>query len=64
VFAPLEVAPDWIGEPRGNYWSQAGAGLKFRPARSVEIETLLTWFPRGRNAGAGRTFNLGARWLR
>ncbi|GJM44499.1 MAG: hypothetical protein DHS20C21_13410 [Gemmatimonadota bacterium] len=61
LYLPLEVAPDWIGDPRGNYYSQVGLGAKYRPVPAVELETLGTVFPFGRNAGAGATLNLGIR---
>ncbi len=64
VYVPLDVSPDWVGSARGNFYSQAGAGLKYRPVGWLELEALATWFPFGRNAGAGRTFNLGLRTVR
>ena len=64
VYVPLQAAPDWIGDPRGNYWSQTGLGLKFRPAPTLEVEALGTVFPLGRNAGAGSNVGVGVRLLR
>jgi hypothetical protein len=40
-----------------------GVGAKIRPAPNLEIETIATVFPLGRNAGAGGTVNLGLRWV-
>jgi hypothetical protein len=65
VYAPVEVAPDWLGDAAGNYYSQIGLGAKYRPGNGdSEIEVLWTTFPSGRNAGAGQTVNLGLRFLR
>jgi hypothetical protein len=61
---PLEVAPSWLGDGRGDFYSQVGAGAKFRPQPNLELETIVTIFPLGRNAGAGATVNLGLRWVR
>jgi hypothetical protein len=60
-YVPVAVAPDWIGDPRGDYWSQIGLGAKFRPRSDVELEALATTLPAGRNAGAGRNLLLGVR---
>ncbi len=59
-----DVAPDWIGDARGNYYSQIGAGAKLRPTAAFEIEVLATTFPAGKNAGAGAALNAGVRWVR
>lgn len=61
VYVPLGVAPDWLGDARGNYWSQTGLGVKFRPSGGVEIEVLGTVLPLGRNAGAGSSVAVGLR---
>lgn len=65
LYAPGEIAPDWLGDSSGNYYSQVGAGGKLRPGDGgAEVEALWTVFPAGRNAGAGQTFNLGVRFVR
>ncbi|MBZ0269330.1 hypothetical protein K8I85_14345, partial [bacterium] len=61
VYVPLGIAPDWFGDARGNYWSQIGLGVKFRPTDRVEWEVLGTVLPRGHNAGAGRSVAVGVR---
>jgi len=60
---PLEIAPQWIGDAAGSFYTQVGIGAKLRPAPNFEIETIVTVFPFGRNAGAGGTVNLGLRWV-
>jgi hypothetical protein len=65
LYVPVEIAPDWLGDSSGSFYSQAGLGGKVRPRRGdVELEALWTAFPAGRNAGAGQTFNLGVRFVR
>ena len=64
LYLAADAAPDWVGDARGNFYSQLGVGGKLRPAASFELEGLVTTFPRGKNSGAGNAFNLGVRWVR
>jgi len=61
VYVPFGIAPDWIGDARGHYWSQTGLGVKFRPTPRVEFEVLGTVLPLGRGAGAGSGLAVGLR---
>jgi hypothetical protein len=65
LYAPVEVAPDWLGDSSGNYYSQVGIGGKLRPrSGTAELEALWTVFPAGKSSGAGQTFNVGVRFVR
>ncbi len=55
---------DYTVSSNDAYYFQAGLGLKYQVVRSLEVETLFTGFPIGRNRGGGKTFNLGFRWIR
>jgi hypothetical protein len=63
-YVTFEYESDFVGDAAGNYFTQVGAGAKYRPRPWVELETLFTTFPFGVNSGAGRTMNLGVRILR
>ncbi len=64
TYLTFETESDWVGDAAGNYFVQTGLGAKYRPRPWLELETLVTTFPAGVNAGAGRTMNLGLRILR
>lgn len=65
LYVPTEVAPDWLGDSSGSYYTQVGIGGKLRPrGESAELEGLWTIFPMGKSSGAGQTFNLGIRFVR
>lgn len=64
LYAPLELTPTWDGGSWTAYYTQIGAGAKFQVSDWLELETLYTVFPAGKNSGAGKTFNLGFRVIR
>ena len=64
LYGLMEVAPFWGSEDIVSaYYTQTGIGGKIQVSRSFEIEVLLTTFPFGKNQGAGKTYNVGARYL-
>lgn len=64
LYVPLTVTPAWGGSATGDWSSQVGLGAKLRPAGGLELESVITFFPAGRNQGAGAALGLGARWVR
>jgi hypothetical protein len=64
LYAPIEVEFLWGGASTGDWSSQTGLGVKWRPRSGLEAEGLVTLFPAGRNSGAGNAFNLGVRIVR
>lgn len=64
LYLPLSVTPYWGGAATGDWSSQAGIGAKFRPTRGLEWESVLTFFPAGRNQGAGAALGVGVRGIR
>jgi hypothetical protein len=64
ITAPLEASIRWVRGGSEDWYTQVGVGAKFLVSPSVELETIATVFPAGRNTGAGRTINLGIRLLR
>lgn len=64
ITAPLEASIRWVRGGSEDWYAQVGIGAKFLVTPSVELETIATVFPAGRNTGAGQTINLGVRVLR
>ncbi len=64
TYVQAELAPTWDGFGWSNYYSQVGAGVKFFLRPNLELESLVTVFPFGKNGGAGQTYNFGIRWVR
>ncbi len=65
VYAVSELTPTWGSFSGWSAWySQFGAGLKYQLTSGVELETLYTFFPAGREKGAGQTFNFGLRYVK
>lgn len=65
VYVLGEFGPYWgTSEIIATYYSQVGAGVKHQLTKRLELETLVTVFPLGKNSGAGQTFNIGIRYLR
>lgn len=64
LYLAAEYAPEWTGRARPDFYTQIGPGVKFALTPSLELETLYTTFPAGRNKGAGETFNIGFRIVR
>ena len=60
---PLEIAPDWIGDGAGTFYTQVGVGAKYRLQPNLELEAIGTIFPYGKNSGAGVTGNFGVRYV-
>ena len=58
-----EIGPAWDGFSWISYYSQLGLGTKFQLSSNLEFELLYTTFPFGKNSGAGKTFNLGFRFV-
>ena len=61
---PLAFTPYWGGAANGDWSSQVGLGAKFRPRSGLEVESVVTIVPAGRNQGAGSAFSLGVRLVR
>ncbi len=64
VYLPTEYTPTWDGGSVSSYFIQVGLGLKYQLFQSLELETLYTTFPIGKNGGAGQTYNFGIRYIR
>jgi len=58
-YAMAEWSPS-IGIQNG-YWLQTGIGVKIFLSKHIEIESAMTKFLQGKNAGAGSTINFGSR---
>lgn len=63
TYLQFEIAPTWNSLSWSNYYSQIGAGFKFLLLPNLEVESLYTIFPAGKNQGAGQAYNLGFRFL-
>ncbi len=61
VYLPTELTPTWDGLSWSAYYFQAGLGLKYQLTPNFELESLLTKFLKGKQAGAGVTYNMGVR---
>ena len=64
VYALGDFSPSWDGFKLSTYYGQAGVGAKYLILPFLEVESLFTIFPFGKNKGAGRTYNIGFRFLR
>lgn len=64
VYLPTELTPTWDGASWSGYYFQAGLGLKYQLTANLEVETLGTKFLKGKDAGAGVTYNIGFRIIR
>lgn len=64
VYGMVEFNPSWGEEFWSSAYYQNGLGLKYQITQSLEVELLYTDFLAGKNQGAGRTFNLGFRFLK
>ena len=64
VYSMAEFGPTWGGGGISSYYSQVGVGGKYQVSSFFELEVLFSVFPAGKNQGAGRTYNLGMRYLR
>lgn len=63
LYLPLELGPSWSDLSWQSYYTQVGVGLKYQVNEALQLETLFTLFPAGRNAGAGISYNLGLRYV-
>lgn len=65
LYSMIEFGPTWGsgGNILSSYYSQTGVGGKYQLKSFLELETLYTLFPFGKNSGAGSTFNLGIRYI-
>lgn len=63
-YLPLELTPSWDGLRWSTYYFQTGLGLKYQILPNLELESLLTSFARGKQEGAGMTYNLGFRFIK
>ncbi len=64
LYGMIEWGPTWGESPvLSNFYSQIGLGGKYQITPHLEIETLGSLFPFGKNQGAGYTYNLGFRYL-
>ncbi len=65
VYGVSELAPTWGSMADWSAWySQFGLGLKYQLTSGLELETLYTLFPAGKDKGAGKTFNFGLRYVK
>lgn len=64
VYLPTELTPTWDGSSWSSYYFQGGLGLKYQLTPNLEVETLATKFFKGKDAGAGVTYNIGFRIIR
>jgi len=64
VYGLGEYSPSWNDGSMSAYYTQLGFGLKYQLLPNLEVESLVSMFPAGRNKGAGSTVNLGLRFLR
>jgi hypothetical protein len=64
VYLPTELNPKWDGVSWSAYYFQAGLGLKYQVTANLELETLFTKFFKGKQQGAGVTYNLGIRIIK
>jgi len=64
VYLPTELTPTWDRSSWSSYFFQAGLGLKYQLTANLEVETLATKFFKGKDAGAGVTYNIGFRIIR
>jgi hypothetical protein len=64
LYLQTEVAPSWSRSGVSSYYTQIGPGIKYQLTPSLELETLYSVFPIGKEAGAGQTLNFGIRFIR
>ncbi len=66
VYGMSEFGPTWGSGDNliSSYYTQVGVGGKYQLKSFLELETLFTIFPIGKNSGAGATLNLGVRYIR
>ena len=63
IYGMTDFTPKYGDDFLSGYFLQSGIGTKYQLMPGLIIELLYTDFWKGKNEGAGQTFNLGLRWL-